>query len=157
FMDLVAWKMAFDAVRTGQTNSSQNLKSGKLDVESRAKAAPGILGALKPLDERFNNLRTVSARPYSRYPVVYNFEAQWGILLPHRANIKGASERLKLRACAELAAGQSGPALDDVKLILLLGDSLQEEPFLISYLVRAAVIHIAVQPVWEGLAEQRWS
>jgi hypothetical protein len=38
-----------------------------------------------------------------------------------------------------------------------LADSMKTEPFLISYLVRIACVHIAIQPIWEGLAEHRWT
>src|SRR5439155_6626162 len=36
-------------------------------------------------------------------------------------------------------------------------DSLKDEPFLISYLVRIACLNIGVQAIWEGLAEHRWT
>jgi len=42
-------------------------------------------------------------------------------------------------------------------LTLRLGDSLNTEPFLISYLVRIAVLQIAAHSVWEGLAEHHWT
>ena len=77
--------------------------------------------------------------------------------MPHLAKIKQTVQRLNLQACAELAAGQSDQALADVKLMLPLADSIKSEPFLISYLVRVACDQIAIQAVWEGLAEQRWS
>ena len=157
FVDLVAWQMAFDAVKAGNTNSTQTFKSGKLDAESRAKAAPTIMEALKSVEGQLAELRAVSGRPHGQYPVVYDLENPWGILLPHLGNIKTACQRLQLKACAELALGQSDRALEDVKLMLRLGDSLKEESFLISYLVRIAILHIAIQPVWEGLAEHRWS
>jgi len=38
-----------------------------------------------------------------------------------------------------------------------MADSLKEEPFVISYLVRLACLGIAIQPIWEGLAEHAWS
>ena len=38
-----------------------------------------------------------------------------------------------------------------------LADSIRTEPFLISHLVRIAILQITLQPVWEGLAEHRWS
>ncbi len=62
-----------------------------------------------------------------------------------------------MQACAELAAGQTDPALADVKLMPSLADSIKSEPFLISFLVRVACVQIAIQPVWEGLAEHRWT
>ena len=68
-----------------------------------------------------------------------------------------ACRRLELRACAELAAGRSDAALPDVKLILYLADSLKGEPTLISALVRMAAVKVAIQPVWEGLAEHAWT
>ncbi|MEK7686426.1 MAG: hypothetical protein AAB466_13505, partial [Verrucomicrobiota bacterium] len=95
--------------------------------------------------------------PFSRYPIKYNLEDPWGILLPHLAEIKGICVWLQLKACAELAAGQSENALEDVKLGLYMGDSVKGEPVLISYLVRIACFRIATQPIWEGLAEHRWS
>jgi hypothetical protein len=155
--DLVAWKMAFDAVQAGKTNAAEIFTSGKLDPESRAQAAPAILEALKPIAARLEEFRKASSRPESRYPVIYDLDNPWGILLPHLAQIKGTCLRLDLRACAELAVGQSDRALEDVKLSLRMGDSLKTEPFLISYLVRVAAIHLAVHSVWEGLAEHRWS
>lgn len=155
--DLAAWQKAFEAVRAGHTNETTNLKSDKLGPESRAQAAPAVLAALKPIDGPLDELRVAAQRPDSLYPVVYMLDNPWGILLPHLKNIRQASERLDLRACAELTTGQSDRALDDVKLILRLSDSLNKEPFLISYLVRIAIFHIAVHPVWEGLAEHRWS
>jgi hypothetical protein len=64
---------------------------------------------------------------------------------------------LQLRAVAELQNGRSDKALADVKLILRLTESVRTEPFLITHLVRIAALNIALQPVWEGLAQHQWS
>jgi len=157
FMDLVAWQMAFEAIQSGQINSHRQFESDKLDLESRVAAAPAVLAGLQTSETNLAALRAASDRPYSRYPVVYDLENPWGILLPHLANDKQAVQRLQLQACAELAAGKSDEALADVKLMLYLADTVKDEPFLISYLVRIACVQIAVQPVWEGLAEHAWS
>jgi hypothetical protein len=157
FVDLVAWKMAFDAIQSGQTNSFKQYASGKLDLASRAAAAPAVLADLESSESELAPLRAASDRPCARYPVVYDMENPWGILLPHLGNIKRNVQRLQLRACAELAAGRSNDALADIKLMLYLADSVKDEPFLISYLVRIACVHLAIQPVWEGLAEHAWS
>jgi hypothetical protein len=157
FLDLVAWEMAFDAIRSSRTNSNEQLKSGKLDLASRAAAAPTVLSGLRSSETDLAQLRAASDRPYARYPVVYDLDNPWGILLPHLGNIKRTVERLQLRTCAELAAGRSDEALADVKLMLYLADSAKDEPFLISYLVRLACAQLAIQPVWEGLAEHAWS
>ncbi len=157
FVDLGAWQMAFEAMRSGQTNRHQRFESDRLDAESRAKAAPAVLQGLETSEPRMAELRAASRRPYSRYPVIYDLENPWGILLRHLAKVKGACQRLKLKACAELVIGRGTNALEDVKLMFYLADSVKEEPFLISYLVRIACLKIATHSIWEGLAEHRWS
>jgi hypothetical protein len=156
-VDLVAWQMALDALQAGKVTKGERFVSDQLDPESRRKAARTVLQELKLDDAVLNELRDASRRPYSRYPVFYDLENPWGILLPHLATIKAVVQRLHVKACAELAAGQSENALDDVKLMLRLANSVKDEPVLISYLVRVACLQIAIQPIWEGLAEHRWS
>ncbi|HKW31178.1 MAG TPA: hypothetical protein VJT54_17775 [Verrucomicrobiae bacterium] len=157
FLDLVAWQKAFAAIQSGQTSSDQQIQSGKLDLASRAASAPAVLAGLVTSETSLAELRAASDRPYARYPVVYDMENPWGILLPHLGNGKRVVQRLQLRACAELAAGRSEDALADVRLMLYLADSFKSEPFLISYLVRIACLQLTIQPVWEGLAEHAWS
>src|SRR5712692_1651860 len=157
FVDLGAWQMAFEATRSGETSQRQRFESDKFDTESRAKAAPAVLQGLETSEPRLAELRAASRRPYSRYPVIYDLENPWGILLPHLAKVKGACQRLQLKSCAELPIGRGTNALEDAKLMLYLVDSIKEEPFLISHLVRIACLKIATQPIWEGLAEHRWS
>jgi len=38
-----------------------------------------------------------------------------------------------------------------------VNDSLRDQPYLISHLVRIAIVAITLQPVYEGLAQHRWS
>ena len=151
-LDLDAWARAFN-----QTNLTHTVPRGPTDPHSRAKAAPRVLEALQADEPIFAELRAARRRPYSRYPVNYDVENPFIILLPHLSSVRIICRRLQLRACAELAAGQSNTALEDVKLITHMADSLKDEPFLVSYLVRIACLQQALQPVWEGLAEHRWS
>jgi hypothetical protein len=157
FLDLVAWSKAFAALQAGSVDRSRKFSSDSQDLDSRAAAAPLVLEGLKTSGAYLAELRDASRRSRSRYPVVYDLENPWGILLPHLVNLRSACERLQLRACAELALNESGNALDDVKIILYVADSLKDEPCVISYLVRLACFQLAVQPIWEGLAEHRWS
>ena len=157
FLNLPAWEQAFAAAQPGYTNGSGDIVMGAPDRASRVKAAPAVLLGLQPSESHLAELRTASRRPYTRYPVVYDLENPWGILLPHLAVIKNTCERLQLKACAELAAGHSERALQDVDLMLRMADSLKDESFLISYLVRVKCVQLATQPIWEGLAEHAWS
>ena len=95
--------------------------------------------------------------PDSRFPLDYDIEDPAEILLPHLAVLKQCSLALQLRAIAELQNGQSEKAFDDVKLMFRLTDSVHTEPFIISQLVRYAMVQITMQPIWEGLAEHKWS
>src|SRR5262245_50214898 len=81
FDDLVAWGMAFDAGVAGKLDPHQQFESDKLDLESRAKAAPAVLEGVKDSEAEFAELRTASQRPHARYPVNYDLENPWGILI----------------------------------------------------------------------------
>jgi hypothetical protein len=119
--------------------------------------AADVLLALSKYDSTIEELRQAAARPASRFPLNYDNEETFAILLPHLAPLKGCAVVLRLKALAELEAGQSETAVADVSLALQLADKIRPEPFLISQLVRIAMLHITEQAVWEGLAKHRWN
>jgi hypothetical protein len=120
--------------------------------------AKDVLLALSKYDSAVEELRQASQRPYASVPLNYEdgFNSA-SSLLPILAELKRCTQVLQLRAVAELADGQNEKALDDVKLMLYLNNSLRNSPFLISHLVRIAIVAIDLQPIWEGLAEHKWS
>jgi len=120
--------------------------------------AADVLLALSGFTPALEELRQASQRPAARMPLQYvnDFEAV-GELLPWLANEKRCARFLQLRILAELAAGQSGLALEDVKLNLRVINALRNQPFLIAHLVRMAMQAIALQPIYEGLALHRWN
>ena len=120
--------------------------------------AKDVLFALSKFDSDVEDLRQASQRPYASIPL--NYADGFGsvsTLLPVLAELKRCTQLLQLRAVAELADGQNAKALDDVKLLLYLNNSLRDSPFLISHLVRIAIVAIGLQPIWEGFAEHKWS
>jgi hypothetical protein len=120
--------------------------------------AKDVLFALSKFDAAVEELRQASQRPYANVPLNYEdgFNSA-STLLPILAELKRCTQVLQLRAIAELADGQSAKALEDVKLMLYLNNSLRSSPFLISHLVRFAIVAIDLQPIWEGLAKHQWS
>jgi hypothetical protein len=169
--DLVAWKQALETHKSA-TNAADGdaatkvrksrpsppeIKTGSLDADSRATAAPAVLAALKVYEADIEEFRAASSRPLNRYPIAWDTDNPAAILLPHLARVKAAVQLVSLRASAELAAGDGAKALEDVRLGLRLADSLKDEPILISFLVRIACLQIITQPVWEGLTEHRWN
>jgi hypothetical protein len=114
--------------------------------------------ALTDVGPAIDELRQASLRPAARLPMAY----EKGLddvnnLMPWLAVEKSWGRVLQLRTQAELQSGQSQAGLDDAKLSLRLADTLREQPFLISHLVRIALLEISVQPIYEGIAEHRWS
>jgi len=117
--------------------------------------AADVLLALGRFNESRQLLIAASVRPGARFWM--NYEAGPGMLLPHLARVKGIAQYLSLHANASLKAGDRSTAVEDLKLLFRLMDSIRNEPILISHLVRMAVLQIGLQPVWEGLADQRWT
>src|SRR2546430_17637232 len=94
-MDLVAWKAAFAAIEPGETNRHQMFfTTNKLDFDTRAEAAPAVLEGLKSSETDLAELRAASQRPYARYPVIYDLENPWGILMPHIARVRSEERRV---------------------------------------------------------------
>jgi tetratricopeptide (TPR) repeat protein len=148
--DLGAWQAYFRRA-AAQTN--------EFPVPANPGApASDVLLALSRYDSAIAELREAAKRPYSRFPLAYKPKGMpAAILLPHLAPLKSCVQTLQLRAVAELEAGQPQKALEDVKLMLRLANALREEPFLISQLVRVALVEIAIQPVWDGVTEHKWT
>jgi len=119
--------------------------------------AADVLLALSKYASTIEELRQNGQLPDSRFPLEYDKDDPAAMTLSHLTVMKSCAQVLQLRALAELRTGQSDQALADIKLILRLADSIRTEPILISHLVRIALVNIALQPIWEGLAEHKWS
>src|SRR5436190_5137801 len=157
FMDLVAWKEALDAANANSGGKSKKFASRDRENSERMAAAPDVLNALVDYQPALEELRTASKKPSVRYPIYYNVEEPYAILLPHLAKIRNIVSELSLQSSAKLALNKSDAAFDDVLLMLWLTESVRDEPFLINQLVRVACLQMTAQAVWEGVAQQRWN
>jgi len=156
-LDLVAWQIGLAKKSTNGPASTRNEAGFEQAPSWRQRAAAEVVAAMQDDETAIQSLRGASGRTQFYYPVNYSADDPWSTLLPHDYNIEEIAARLELKACAELAEGDSAKAFDDVMLTLYLADSLTNEPLVISYLVRARCVHAAVQPIWEGIAQQNWS
>jgi hypothetical protein len=153
--DLKVWQQYY---RNPTKTNSWKYKPGEFPLAAQPQTpAADVLLALNKYNSVIEELRQASRMRYSRFPLEYDKDDPAAILLPHLAALKRCSQVLQLRAIAELQNGQSEQALDDVKLMLRLAEAVRTEPFLISHLVRIAILQIALQPIWEGLMEYKWS
>jgi hypothetical protein len=117
--------------------------------------AADVLLALSRFETNRQLLIASAARPQARFWI--NYEDGFGLLVPHLARVKACTEYLSLHANAALKAGDEATALEDIRLLFRLIEALRREPIIISQLVGIAVLHIGLQPVWEGLADRQWT
>jgi len=150
--DLKAWQGYY---RNPESETGEPVRNEFPVARQPQTPAGDVLLALSKYDAVLVELRAASVRPKARFPLHY--EDGFNVLLPHLSRIKGISRFLALRAAAEVAAGQTNAAASDVALSLRLVDLLQEEPLLISQLVRVAQLQVALGPLWEGMADHRWT
>ena len=152
--DLKQWQQYF---RTFNETSEGKTNGFPVSAQPQTPAAD-VLSALSYFTPALEELRQASLRPYARMPLDYasGFDSI-SAATSHLATEKRCAQFLLLRSVAELQADQAGPALADIQLLLRLTDTLRDQPFLISHLVRIAMQHIALQPIYEGLAQHRWN
>ena len=152
-VDLKAWQVFFRSpppTNTFQTNSFPVAPRSQMPADD-------VLLALSKYDSVIKEIRQASQLPYSRFPLTYDKENCAAILLPHLAALKTSGQAISLRSVAELQNNQTELAVEDVRLGLYLANAIHTEPFLISQVVRLSMVETALQPVWEGLADHRWS
>ncbi|EEF59614.1 hypothetical protein [Pedosphaera parvula] len=157
--EYVKWSEAKrTSLQDAPSDSKANSKtSAGLNSTANAKEASEILKYLEKYGPVLEEVRLASRRPYSRFNLRYDEENPAAILLPHLGVLNHTSQVLKMRAEAELASGKTDAAAEDVNLLLHLSDSIENEPTVISVLVRNIITKNALQVVWEGLAAHQWS
>ncbi len=154
-LDLAAWQAFYRG-----SNNFYSTQGGPptnyfpIAKEPQSPAADVLL-ALSKFEGNRQLLIAAAARPQARFWI--NYDAGFAMLLPHLVRVKAGCQYLALHASAALQAGDRQTAIEDVKLMFRLLDSIRGEPILISHLVRMAAMQLALGPVWEGLADRRWS
>jgi hypothetical protein len=146
-IDLSAWAAAL--------TKGTNYSVADVAAFTRTRAASVILQHLEKYQPVLDELREASKRPHSRFNIKY--QDNIATLIPHVNVLKSISRIYALRASAELALDKNEKAFADVRMALYLGDAIGNEPILVSKLVRVAILQQALQPVWEGLKEHKWS
>ncbi len=152
--DLEEWQAYFRKL----AGTSEGKTNGFPIAAQPQTPAADVLLALSIFNPALEELRQASLRPYARIPLNYEngFDSA-GELLPWLAEMKSCAQFLHLRILAEEQASQGEQALADIELLLRVNNCVREQTFLISQLVRIAIMAYAIQPVYEGLAQHCWS
>jgi hypothetical protein len=155
--DLAGWQEHYRA--TAKTNYYCPFATNEFPITAQLQSpAADVLLALSKYDAAIEELRQASRLPYSRFPLNYDTPYPPEILAPQWGAFKSSISVLALRAVAELSNDQNQKALDDIKLMLYLVNSFRDDPrFFAHKSVRIPMLNSAIQPIWEGLAEHKWS
>ena len=153
------WAVTFRAAISNQVNQV-NSNRGTPSVVYRAApegapAATVILTAMADANPLVQTLCDASRRPYAVFPVQWS--EGFNALLPHLANLKSLQHLLEVRVIAFLAAGQTERAFAEMECSLRIAGVLRREPLLISQLVRFALLQLAAQTAWQGIAAHAWN
>lgn len=108
---------------------------------------------LSPWDAEIAALTEAAKRPGSRLRKDYTDTSTITPLL----GMRNRARMLSLHAIIALRENSKTEALEDVLTGLRVAGHFQNEPHLISQLLRIAWVNIIMQPIWEGIQEQRWS
>jgi len=123
--------------------------------EWKASMGMDVMDALAKFDPEMREISQAVRRRYSVFPVAY--EKGFGANIPHGSVMMKLVRLYTLRAVAELHSGRHDAAATDAQTIILLADSVKNEPLLISLLVRNALLQNALQVVWEGTEDHLWT
>jgi len=143
----VGSKEEFDVVRW------QKYFTGK---ENSMTAATDILAALQPYDQTIREVRQALDRPAIRWsqslldPIFSN-------RFPQLEAALDVASFLPIRALAEIEAGQSDAAIDDLELQLRLSASLNSNPVLLCHMVSVSIDKLSYVIVIRGLEKRVWN
>ncbi len=114
-----------------------------------------LIDALAKYNAILDEVTKASRKPHCVFPIRY--EDNFRTLLPHLQPLRNLTMVYRLRALAELEAGQNEAAAEDVLTNLRMVQHLKNEPLVITFLVRAAMLDETIQPIWEGISAHRWN
>ncbi len=153
---LEAWQ---DSYRGEPKNERKRTAQSSEDdfpvAATKQSAAADVLLALTKFAAEMREIEVAARRPNSRFPIHYDDGHL--TLLPHLAILQGQATLFQLRASALLAQTNREAAFMDLQTVIRLSDAPKNEPFLISQAVRQVLLNRALQTLWEGMCDHRWT
>jgi len=137
---------------------NRTIASGKVLVIAKEAAWPDarkrpltweqLRGDLERNREVLNEIQELARTPQLSYPINYR-----GVqtMLPHITAIVKAGQWFSASSLYHLRAGEVERAIDDIEAILLVARMPEDEPFVVSQLLRIVLVAIAIQNCWQLL------
>jgi hypothetical protein len=128
--------------------------------DRKREEAKAMLQILTPANETLSRIAELARRPQAQFPLHYNLIATEGSipeLLAETTENLVLSQLFLNRASSELILGNSAAAATDTETLLRLSFTQQNEPLLISLLVRVSTTGLALRVLDQGLADHVWT
>jgi hypothetical protein len=130
------------------------------NADRKREEAAAMIQILTPANETLVRIAELARRPQAQFPLHYNLIATEGSipeLLAETTENLVLSQLFLNRASSELLLGQSAAAATDTETLLRLSFTQQNEPLLISLLVRVSTTTLALKVLDQGLADHVWT
>lgn len=137
--------------RAGEGRGWRHGEREDLAAWTRHAKAANLAEVMAPAAPALEALAVAARRPHCRLP----HDPRKGEL-PALLGFRAAGRVLRLRALDHLAQGRPAEAREDLLTVLRTARHLQSDPALISAILSSTLPELALQPLWEGLAEGRW-
>lgn len=138
---LTGWQQAF--VRAGWIPAASD------------NAASDVLMGLERMQPTLTEIRLACARPRTQWPIKWSDGAE--AKAPILTALDRAGTALGLRARALLELGRSDEALDEIRNIARLAESLNDQPMLSFGAIRTRLWDVALERAEFGLKAHKWS
>ena len=143
---------AMKMVRPGRARIAW--KQPALPADKSSNIWPALRAYFETNQTALADLRAALGQPVLHFQV--NYQQGFSTLLPHLAKVKVASQTLSAAALTAMRDQRTDEAFANLQALVELPARYREEPFMISQLVRYAIVAIAVSAAWEALHYPYW-
>jgi len=114
-----------------------------------------VLEAMATIEPDLSELRRASRLPAAQFDA--RGQDPWHLTIPNFVALRSLAQILSVHAGASLQQGQSAKALEDLAVILRIGDALKSHNTLVASMIRVALVGTALGPLREGCESGAWS
>ena len=134
--------------------SMQKSTNYHISLPSHSPSA-ALLAGFREYETDLAEIASAAGRPSAHFET--HPEELFAALLPHLSSVKGLSQTFMIRSAAQIQERKNDEAFADLRTVFRLGETLRNEGYLISQLVRIAVYQNAFRALAEGQAERSWT
>jgi len=125
------------------------------DPQKQKETAALYLNVMTPAEPVLTRIAKLSERPRAQFPIRYDLGLQ--APLSQITATLSLSQIISRKAFSELILENNSDAANDTLTLLRLTTLEKNSPLLISFLVRAATVALALQPINEGILRHAWT